>query len=131
MTKNEFERLRVFLKRYPKNRISFENVYVYFHCVEADTRKRADRFDDRDGRPIRSEYEIRKELGKLGISLDYLTLQVDIENNVLIGRPHSYGNKKVKPVKIPRKEIKKINLVISYYPTGNVEKPGSSFSVRF
>jgi len=108
MTKNELERLRIFLKRHSGKQVAHENAYVYLHCEEVDRVAKLRPFAKRGTYP--TEYEIRKKLDKQNLSLDYRTLKVDIENDVLIGRPRSWGSKAAKPVSISRKDIKRINL---------------------
>tara|TARA_B100000614_G_scaffold32153_1_gene24795 strand:- start:39 stop:401 length:363 start_codon:yes stop_codon:yes gene_type:complete len=109
MTKNEFQRLHTFLKRLRTQNIRFSNCYVYLHCVEADRLPR-----------WASDWEVRKKAGKSNQSLDYHSLQVDLENDVLLGRRDYARNKKEQReiIRIKRGDIKRINLGVSYYANG-------------
>lgn len=108
MTKNEFQRLRNFLKQLRTTQIRFSNVYIYIHCAEADAAPQLDRF------------QIRKRLGKLNHSLDFSSLRVDLEADELTAR-RSYANNKVEQrevLRFKRGDIKKIDLSVSYYANG-------------
>ena len=109
MTKNEFQRLHTFLKRLKGEQISSSYVYVYIHCAEAD---RLPRWS--------SDVEVRKRAGKLNQSLDFHSLQVDLENDVLLGRRSYARNKKEQReiIRIKRGNIKKIHLSVSYHSNG-------------
>ena len=113
MTKNEFERLRIFLKRYSGKQVRCENAFIYFHCEEADRIKKLRPSAKRGAYP--SDFSIRVKLGKQYKSLDYRTLKVDVERDVLIGRPCSYTGKAAKPICISRKHIKKVNIGAIFY----------------
>lgn len=113
MTKGEFQRLKVFLKTHKDKQIRFSHVYIYLHCAETD------------GLPQWSldRRRIQRELGKESRALQYHSLRVDQERDVLVARPETYGNKKVKPVEFRRKDIKKLDLSFSYHaPKGSDSK---------